>query len=68
MPAFDAVDQALANFIATVQGLRREGEQRERYPQRTSAACMPWDLPLSSYAKISEDFRNRVTECARAAG
>ena len=27
-------------------------EQREHYPQRTSAACMPWDLPLSSYARI----------------
>jgi hypothetical protein len=27
-------------------------EPRERYPQRTSVACMPWNLPLSSYARI----------------
>ena len=66
-PVPDAVDQALANFIATVQGLRREGATRA-LPAENLGRLYALGFALEQLRQNSEDFRNRVTECARAAG
>jgi hypothetical protein len=66
-PVLDAVGQALANFVATVEGLRREGATRA-LPAENLGRLYALEFVLEQLRQNSEDFRNRVTECARAAG
>jgi hypothetical protein len=57
-PSLDAVEQALAKFTATIEELRLEGATR----------ALPLGFTLEQLRRNLEDFRNRVVECARAAG
>jgi uncharacterized membrane protein YccC len=66
-PVLDAVEQALANFIATVEGLRREGATRA-LPAENLGRLYALEFVLEQLRQNSGDFRNRVIECARAAG
>jgi uncharacterized membrane protein YccC len=66
-PVLDAVGQALANFVATVEGLRREGATRA-LPAENLGRLYALEFVLEQLRQNSEDFRNRVIECARAAG
>jgi hypothetical protein len=66
-PAFDAVEQALAKFIATIGELRREGVPRA-LPAEGVERLFALGFALEQLRHNFEEFRNRVVECARAAG
>ena len=66
-PAIDAVDQAFAKFIATIGELRREGAARG-LPTEGVGRLFALDFSLEQLHQNLKDFRNRVVECARAAG
>lgn len=62
-PVLDAVEQALANFIATVES---EGATRAP-PAENLGRLYALEFALEQLRQNFEDFRNRVIECARAA-
>ncbi len=64
-PALDALEQALATFIATTQELRREGAARA-LPAEDVGRLFALGFALEQLRQNFEDFRNRVIECARA--
>jgi hypothetical protein len=64
-PVLDAVEQALARFIATIEELRREGATRA-LPAENIGRLYALRFALEQLRQNFEDFRNRVTECARA--
>jgi hypothetical protein len=64
-PAFDAVEQALAKFIATIEELRREGATRA-LPVENIGRLYALAFAVEQLRQNFADFRNRVTECARA--
>lgn len=64
-PALDAVEQALAKFIATVEELRREGATRA-LSEENIGRLYALGFALEQQRQNFVDFRNRVTECARA--
>ena len=64
-PVLSAVDQALARFIATIEELRREGPTRT-LPAENIGRLYALRFALEQLRQNFEDFRNRVTECARA--
>jgi uncharacterized membrane protein YccC len=64
-PVLSAVDQALARFIATIEELRREGATRA-LPAENIGRLYALRFALEQLRQNFEDFRNRVTECARA--
>ena len=61
-----AVEQALAKFIATVEGLRREGATRA-LPAENLGRLYALGFALEQLRQNFEDFRNRLVECAGAA-
>ena len=64
-PVLDAVEQALERFIATIEELRREGATRA-LPAENIGRLYALRFALEQLRQNFEDFRNRVTECARA--
>jgi hypothetical protein len=64
-PAFDAVEQALANFVAAIEALRREGVTRE-WPAEEVGRLFALRFVLEQLQQNLKDFRNRVAECSRA--
>lgn len=66
-PALDAVEQALAKFIATIGELRREGAARA-LPAEGVARLFALGFALEQLGHNFKDFRNRVVECAGATG
>ena len=66
-PAIDAAEQALAKFTTTVEELQREGVTRA-VPVENIGRLHALGFTLEQLRRNSEDFRNRVVECARAAG
>jgi uncharacterized membrane protein YccC len=64
-PPLDAVEQALGKFIATIEELRREGVTRE-FPAEDIGRLFALNFALEQLRNNFEDFRDRVTECARA--
>jgi hypothetical protein len=65
-PVLDAVEQALAKFTATIEGLRREGATRA-LPAENIGRLYALGFAFDQLRQNFEDFRNRVIECARAA-
>ena len=63
-PALDAVEQALAKFIATIDELRREGATRA-LPVENIGRLYALGFAVEQLRQNFVDFRNRVTECAR---
>ena len=66
-PALDGAEQALAKFTTTVEELQREGVTRA-VPVENIGRLHALGFTLEQLRRNSEDFRNRVVECARAAG
>jgi uncharacterized membrane protein YccC len=66
-PALDAAEQALAKFTATIEELRREGATRA-LPVENIGRLHALGFTLEQLRRNLDDFRNRVVECARAAG
>jgi uncharacterized membrane protein YccC len=66
-PALDLAEQALANFTATVEELRREGDTQALAIENVSR-LHALGFTLEQLRRNLEDFRNRVVECARAVG
>ena len=66
-PALDAVEQALAKFAATVADLRRAGAPRA-LPADDVGRLFALGFALEQLRQHCEDFRSRVSECARADG
>lgn len=66
-PALDAVEQALATFIATIEELRGEGDTRV-LPAENIGRLYALGFALEQLRQNFADFRNRVTECSRAGG
>jgi uncharacterized membrane protein YccC len=64
-PALDAVEQALANFVATIEALRREGVTRQ-LPAEGVGRLFALGFALEQLQQNLKDFRNRVAECSRA--
>ena len=64
-PVLSAVEQALERFIATIEELRREGATRA-LPAENIGRLYALRFALEQLRQNFEDFRNRVTECARA--
>jgi uncharacterized membrane protein YccC len=64
-PALDAVEQALAKFIATIEELRCEGATRA-LPVENIGRLYALGFAFEQLRQNFVDFRNRVTECARA--
>jgi uncharacterized membrane protein YccC len=64
-PPLDAVEQALGNFIATIEELRREGVTRG-FPADSVGRLFALNFALEQLRHNLEDFRDRVSECARA--
>jgi uncharacterized membrane protein YccC len=64
-PALDAVEQALVKFIATIEELRREGATRA-LPVENIGRLYALGFAVEQLRQNFVDFRNRVTECARA--
>ncbi len=64
-PPLDAVEQALAGFVATIEALRREGVTRG-FPAEELGRLFTLNFALEQLRLNFEDFRNRVSECARA--
>ena len=65
-PVFDAVEQAVANFVATIDALRREGVTRE-LPAEAAGRLFALRFVLEQLQQNLKDFRNRVADCSRAA-
>jgi uncharacterized membrane protein YccC len=63
-PVLDGVEQALAQFIATIEELRREGATRA-LPAETIGRLYALGFSLQQLRANFEDFRNRVVDCAR---
>jgi uncharacterized membrane protein YccC len=66
-PALDAAEEALSKFTATIEELRREGTTRA-LPVENIGRLYALEFTLEQLRRNLEDFRNRVMECARAAG
>jgi uncharacterized membrane protein YccC len=66
-PGLDAVEQALAKFIATLEELRREGVTRA-LPAENIGRLYALVFALEQLLRDFVDFRDRVTECARVGG
>ena len=66
-PALDAAEQALSKLTATIEELRREGATRA-LPVENIGRLYALGFTLEQLRRNLEDFRNRVIECARAAG
>jgi len=66
-PALDATEQALSKLTATIEELRREGATRA-LPAENIGRLYALGFTLEQLRRNLEDFRNRVIECARAAG
>jgi uncharacterized membrane protein YccC len=64
-PPLDAVEQTLGNFVATIEQMRREGVTRE-LPADSLGRLFALGFALEQLRQNFEDFRDRVTECARA--
>jgi len=64
-PALDAVERALAKFIATIEELRREGATRA-LPVENIGRLYTLGFAVEQLRQNFVDFRNRVTECARS--
>jgi uncharacterized membrane protein YccC len=64
-PPLDAVEQALGKFIANIEELRREGVTRE-FPAEDVGRLFALNFALEQLRNNFEDFRDRVSECARA--
>ncbi len=64
-PPLDGVEQALGKFIATIEDLRREGVTRE-FAADSIGRLFALGFALEQLRHNFEDFRDRVTECARA--
>ncbi len=64
-PMLDAVEQALANFNAALDALRREGATRA-LPAETIGRLYALVFALEQLHVNFEDFRNRILETARA--
>ena len=62
-PPLDAVEQALARLIASIEELRREGVTRALSAEEIGR-LYALRFALEQLRQNSEDFRNRVTECA----
>jgi uncharacterized membrane protein YccC len=66
-PALDAAEEALSKFTATIEELRREGTTRA-LPVENIGRLYALEFTLEQLRRNLEDFRNRVMDCARAAG
>jgi hypothetical protein len=64
-PALDAVEQALAKFIATIGELRREGAT-QGLSADDIGRLYALEFALEQQRQNFVDFRDRVTECAGA--
>ena len=64
-PSLDPLEQALTSFVATIEQLRREGAIRE-FPADSAGRVFALNFALEQMRHNFEDFRDRVTECARA--
>jgi uncharacterized membrane protein YccC len=64
-PSLDGVERMLGQFIATVEELRREGVMRA-LPAEDVGRLFALNFALEQLRHNFEDFRDRVTECARA--
>ena len=64
-PVLDAVEQALANFNATLEELRREGATRA-LPAENIGRLYALVFSLEQLHVNFEDFRNRLAESAHA--
>ena len=64
-PLLDAVERTLGMFIATIEDLRREGATRA-FPADSIGRLFALGFALEQLRHNFEDFRDRVTECARA--
>jgi uncharacterized membrane protein YccC len=64
-PTLDAVERALASFVAAIEALRREGVTRG-FPAEDVGRLFALNFALEQLRLNLEDFRNRVSECARA--
>jgi uncharacterized membrane protein YccC len=62
-PALDAVEQALAKFIATIEELRREGAT-QGLSADDIGRLYALEFALEQQRQNFVDFRDRVTECA----
>jgi hypothetical protein len=65
-PSLDAVEQALSKFVATIEELRREGVRE--FAADSIGRVFALGFALEQLRHNFEDFRDRVTECARADG
>jgi uncharacterized membrane protein YccC len=66
-PSLEGVERALGKFIATIEELRREGVTRE-FAADSIGRLFALGFSLEQLWHNFEDFRDRVTECARADG
>ena len=66
-PSLDAAEQALAAYAAIIEELRREDDTRA-FPAANIGRLHALGFILEQLRRNLEDFRNRVVECARAAG
>jgi uncharacterized membrane protein YccC len=66
-PSLDAAEQALAEFAAIIEELRREDGTRA-FPAANIGRLHALGFILEQLRHNLEDFRNRVVECARADG
>jgi uncharacterized membrane protein YccC len=64
-PALDAVEQAFAKFITTIEELRREGATQAS-PAENIGRLYAFGFALEQLRQNFIDFRSRVSECARA--
>jgi uncharacterized membrane protein YccC len=64
-PSLDAVERTLGKFIATVEELRQQGATRA-FPAEDVGRLFALNFALEQLRRNFEDFRDRVTECARA--
>jgi hypothetical protein len=64
-PSLDGVERTLGNFIAMIEELRREGVMRA-LPAEDVGRLFALNFALEQLRHNFEDFRDRVTECARA--
>ena len=66
-PALDAAEEALSKLTASIEELRREGATRALSVENVGR-LYALGFTLEQLRRNLEDFRNRVIECARAAG
>ena len=65
-PALNATEQALAEYTANIEELRREGVTRA-LPVENIGRLHALGFTLEQLRRDLEDFHSRVVECARAA-